>query len=250
MSFPTTCYVECDTASGYVSRGVGNFTCDASTQSLSTLFSCDLHECLPLPSNLGTGIVSDTCTTSQVLNHGESCGVKCDQSQGYQSDSGTYECNHGGTATTSLTCSPHLCTLNSIPTTNNMEYATHDSCESITQLNAVNDPTCGVRCKYGFESLIDGIHQQNGTYECTTSSSFATTTLECTRVLCNSLASTPSDPTVEYESCTPSLRLYAANETCTTKCVAGYTGSGVYSCDPETRESVYVCLRTKGTFSS
>lgn len=88
LSSPDTCSVQCDTASGYEDIGIGTFSCDADTQTLITSFSCDLAQCLGLPSSLPQGMILDTCVSNQILSHGETCGVMCNVSDGYQSGSG------------------------------------------------------------------------------------------------------------------------------------------------------------------
>ena len=87
-------------------------------------------------------------------------------------------------------------------------------------------------------------------YECGTSSTAATTTLMCTRVVCSGLPTGPADATVTYDTCVSGQMLHALNDSCTTSCISGYSGSGTYTCNPVTSQPVYSGTCTQNECSS
>ena len=168
--------------------------------------SCTENSCLAY--TFGTGVIAST--TAPACNNGEvltsvtrpACNIMCDQLSGYQTGTATVTCGlTGGAPTTTLTCTPVPCPVNS---------------HFISLTNCV--------CDTGYEGVI--------------SYSGVIFTGACTVISCAAFSYPTgiADGTTPTP-CNNNIQLLNT-ATCTLSCDTGYiTGAGTLSCNPATKVS-------------
>eukprot|EP00939_MAST-03C_sp_MAST-3C-sp1_P004815 g4815.t1 len=206
----TSCVVKCDESKGYESQ-TGTYDCKkegaAATASIICVKKTDIDPPqekqrtpllnMPLPttckviSSFEEGLIADpddenACTIGRTLNvfDDTSCVVKCDESKGYESQTGTYDCKkEGAAATASIICvkktdidppqeKQRAPLLNMpLPTTCKVissfekgliaDPDDENACTIGRTLNVFDDTSCVVKCD---ES--EGYKKQTGTYDC------------------------------------------------------------------------------------
>ena len=157
----TDCIVSCD--DGYTLFGSGTVSCPEGGGSLIYDSECKVN-CDPVEFSIGvTSGVDGGCSADDILAEDQTCSVDC--LEGYTAvGEGLFTCpTGGGTLSGGVTCVEIECEPFEFGQgAEGDETNSHGACVEEEPLTAISNPTCGIRCRTGYQvTAVEKIYMFN-----------------------------------------------------------------------------------------